>query len=209
MRARLIVTTIVMAGLALAVGAIALAGKPAAPDTSKYPDLRAVVPDHLNLVNQQQNEYLRFSNGIANTGAGPWAMRPENAARLDADDDRDPGDPLVQRAVPLRHAAEAERPVLHDPRRAGRVDLRVPPDAQPLAYGRRRPLRGAQGQPDRQRRRRELDQGRLLPPRPLQPRRQRADEREGVLGLLHELPGRLSRAGSTSTTRRPTASRST
>ena len=29
MRARLIVTTIVMAGLALAVGAIALAGKPA------------------------------------------------------------------------------------------------------------------------------------------------------------------------------------
>ena len=78
MRARLIVTTIVMAGLALAVGAIALAGKPAPPDTSKYPDLRAVVPDHLNLVNQQQNEFLRFSNGIANTGGGPWAMRPEN-----------------------------------------------------------------------------------------------------------------------------------
>ena len=78
MRARLIVTTIVAAGLALAVGAIALAGKPAAPDTSKYPDLRTVVPTHLNLVNQQQNEFLRFSNGIANTGGGPWAMRPEN-----------------------------------------------------------------------------------------------------------------------------------
>ena len=29
-------------------------------------------------MNQQQSEYLRFSNGIANTGAGPWAMRPEN-----------------------------------------------------------------------------------------------------------------------------------
>ena len=56
---------------------MALAGKPAPPDTSKYPDLRAVVPDHLNLVNQQQNEYLRFSNGIANTGGGPWAMRPD------------------------------------------------------------------------------------------------------------------------------------
>ena len=79
MRARLIVMTIVAGGLALAVGGtMALAGKPAAPDTSKYPDLRAVVPDHLNLVNQQQNEYLRFSNGIANTGPGPWAMRPEN-----------------------------------------------------------------------------------------------------------------------------------
>ena len=76
MRARLIVTTIVMGGLALAIGAIALAGKPA-PDMSKYPDLRTVVPDHLNLVNQQQNEYLRFSNGIANTGPGPWALRPD------------------------------------------------------------------------------------------------------------------------------------
>ena len=78
MRARLIVTTIVAGGFALAVVAIALAGKPAAPDTSKYPDLKTVVPTHLNLVNQQQNEYLRFSNGIANTGGGPWAMRPEN-----------------------------------------------------------------------------------------------------------------------------------
>jgi hypothetical protein len=77
MRARLIVTTIVMAGLALAVGAIALAGKPAPPNTSQYPDLRAVVPDHLNLVNQQQREFLRFSNGIANTGPGPWALRPD------------------------------------------------------------------------------------------------------------------------------------
>ena len=78
MRARLIVATIVAGGLALAVGGtIALAGKPA-PDTSKYPDLRTVVPAHLNLVNQQQNEYLRFSNGIANTGGGPWAMRPEH-----------------------------------------------------------------------------------------------------------------------------------
>ena len=63
-------------------------------DTSKYPDLRAVVPDHLNLVNQQQNEYLRFSNGIANTGAGPWAMRPENELGSTPDDDGDPGDPL-------------------------------------------------------------------------------------------------------------------
>jgi len=79
MRVRLIVATIVMGGFALALGAVALAGKPTPPvDMSKYPDLRTVVPDHLNLVNQQQNEYLRFSNGIANTGGGPWAMRPQN-----------------------------------------------------------------------------------------------------------------------------------
>jgi hypothetical protein len=43
-----------------------------------YPDLRTVVPTHLQLVNQQQRTILRFSNGIANTGAGPWRLRPEN-----------------------------------------------------------------------------------------------------------------------------------
>jgi hypothetical protein len=53
-------------------------GKPGGgADTSLYPDLRTVVPAHLNLVNQQ-HEYLRFSNGIANTGGGPWALRPEH-----------------------------------------------------------------------------------------------------------------------------------
>ena len=77
MKARLIVSTIVVGGVALAIGgAMALAGKPPS-NTSLYPDLRTVVPDHLNLVNQQQHEYLRFSNGIANTGPGPWALRPD------------------------------------------------------------------------------------------------------------------------------------
>jgi len=76
-KARLIVTTIIAGAAALALGAaIALAGKPSG-GTTLYPDLRTVVPAHLNLVNQQQKEILRFSNGIANTGAGPWALRPE------------------------------------------------------------------------------------------------------------------------------------
>jgi hypothetical protein len=79
MRARLIVTSVVAGGIALALGgAIALAGKPSTSSTALYPDLRTVVPTHLQLVNQQQRETLRFSNGIANTGGGPWAMRPEN-----------------------------------------------------------------------------------------------------------------------------------
>lgn len=57
-----------------------LAGKPAAPSgTALYPDLRTVVPQHLNLVNEHQRDILRFSNGIANTGGGPWALRPEPA----------------------------------------------------------------------------------------------------------------------------------
>jgi hypothetical protein len=75
-----VIFSLFLAG-ALTIVAAALAGKgggggTAAP-TTLYPDLRTVVPQHLNLVNQQQNEYLRFSNGIANTGGGPWAMRPD------------------------------------------------------------------------------------------------------------------------------------
>src|SRR5262245_57754111 len=41
------------------------------------PDLQTVVPQHLQIQNAQQRETLRFSNGIANTGAGAWRMRPE------------------------------------------------------------------------------------------------------------------------------------
>lgn len=41
------------------------------------PDMRTVVPRHLGVQNAHQREILRFSNGIANTGAGEWRMRPE------------------------------------------------------------------------------------------------------------------------------------
>jgi len=54
-------------------------GASAAPSVAGdlLPDLRTVVPTHLQLVNAGQQEILRFSNGIANTGPGPWALRPE------------------------------------------------------------------------------------------------------------------------------------
>jgi hypothetical protein len=62
---------------ALGTAAIVMAGKPAPTGTGLLPDLRTVVPAHLQLVNAHQRETLRFANGIANTGAGPWALRPE------------------------------------------------------------------------------------------------------------------------------------
>lgn len=40
------------------------------------PDMRTIVPQHLQLVNAHQREILRFSNGVANLGEGPWQMRP-------------------------------------------------------------------------------------------------------------------------------------
>ncbi len=42
-----------------------------------YPDLRTIVPHHLQLVNSHQRELLRFSNGFVNLGGGPLALRPD------------------------------------------------------------------------------------------------------------------------------------
>lgn len=47
------------------------------PDDALLPDMRTVVPQHVQVVNEHQRELIRFSNGVANTGAGDWRMRPE------------------------------------------------------------------------------------------------------------------------------------
>src|ERR671914_2968003 len=59
-----------------------LGGKPGSTGVGLLPDMRTVVPSHLQLVNEHQQETLRFSNGIANTGAGPWALRPDPPLEL-------------------------------------------------------------------------------------------------------------------------------
>ena len=77
MKHRLISLLVVLA-LAVILGTSAVAaGRKPAGNAGLLPDLRTVVPTHLNLVNEHQTDILRFSNGIANTGAGPWALRPE------------------------------------------------------------------------------------------------------------------------------------
>lgn len=55
------------------VAHLAAAGPAGAP---LLPDLQTVVPQQLQLVNAHKQELLRFSNGIANTGAGPLHLRP-------------------------------------------------------------------------------------------------------------------------------------
>jgi len=74
---RLVVLGVLLAVLpaAAAVATAAGGGKPGS--SALYPDIRTVVPAHLQLVNEHQRETLRFSNGIANTGPGPWALRPD------------------------------------------------------------------------------------------------------------------------------------
>jgi hypothetical protein len=74
---RLSLFLLTAAAIALGGAAVGQGGKTPAPPAGLLPDLQTVVPLHLQLVNQQQSEFLRFSNGIANTGAGTWALRPD------------------------------------------------------------------------------------------------------------------------------------
>ena len=85
MRRRLVVLLTGIAAITawLAVATGSFAAKPA--PAGLYPDLRAVIPQHVQLVNAGQQEWLRFSNGLANTGAGPWALRPEPPPALATD----------------------------------------------------------------------------------------------------------------------------
>ena len=64
--------------IAIVGGAIAAGGGSASDFSHLYPDLRTVVPTHVGIANTQQRDILRFSNGIANTGPGPWAIRAEH-----------------------------------------------------------------------------------------------------------------------------------
>lgn len=84
---RISVLVALAAIVAATAGALAVTGQAggdtASVDPALLPDLRAVVPRHLQLVNKQQQEILRFSNGIANTGGGPWALRPQHQLGLE------------------------------------------------------------------------------------------------------------------------------
>ncbi len=69
-----------MLAAALMLGGSSLeAGGGKIPAAAKLPDIRTVVPSHLQIVNPgtgEKRELLRFSNGVANLGDGPWRMRP-------------------------------------------------------------------------------------------------------------------------------------
>jgi hypothetical protein len=62
----------------LVLAASAAGGKAPTAGAGLYPDLRAAVPHHFTVQNNQQHEYLRFSNMVANTGAGDLRLRPEH-----------------------------------------------------------------------------------------------------------------------------------
>jgi hypothetical protein len=76
---RVLLFVLLALGATLVMALPSLGGKPGSSGVGLLPDMRTVVPSHLQLVNEHQRETLRFSNGIANTGAGPWALRPEPA----------------------------------------------------------------------------------------------------------------------------------
>lgn len=83
MRVRL--TGAALIALVAIVAMVVASGAPAGPkpggSPGLLPDLRTVVPLSLGIQNQQHREYLRFANGIANTGAGDWRLRPDPPPR--------------------------------------------------------------------------------------------------------------------------------
>lgn len=78
-RARRLALVAGAALLLLPAATIAAATSNAAPagPAAYYPDLQTVVPSHLQLVNKQQRDVLRFTNGFVNLGGGPLALRPD------------------------------------------------------------------------------------------------------------------------------------
>jgi hypothetical protein len=75
--ARILALVTVVATAVLLYALPGVAAKPPSGGPGLLPDLRTVVPLQLQIQNAGQQEILRFSNGIANTGAGPWALRPD------------------------------------------------------------------------------------------------------------------------------------
>jgi hypothetical protein len=66
---------------ALLLAALFLAAPLSVPAQSAsfglLPDIQTIVPKQLQIINAHQRELLRFSNGIVNTGAGHFRLRPE------------------------------------------------------------------------------------------------------------------------------------
>ncbi len=61
----------------LFVASSATGGKAPPTTAALYPDLQTAVPHKFTVQNNQQREYLRFANLIANTGQGDLRLHPE------------------------------------------------------------------------------------------------------------------------------------
>src|SRR5262245_54946289 len=68
--------SLVLAGYTLASDTYSASAAKPGSALAALPDLETVVPQHLQIQNSQQREFLRLSNGVANTGDGPLQMRP-------------------------------------------------------------------------------------------------------------------------------------
>ena len=126
MRARLIVTTIVVGGFALALGAIALAGKPTRAghvEVPRPPDRRPGSPEPRQPAAERVPPLLERHRQHGSRAVGDAASDRSGRRRRPRPSRRS----ARTLAVPLRDAAEAERPVLHGPLRAGRLEFEYHP----------------------------------------------------------------------------------
>ena len=171
-------TAVAVLGAAAITSLLAATAGSTATGPGLLPDLRTVVPAHMQIVNQQQRDLLRFSNGIANTGAGPLALRPETVGLVTngIQEIRDVNGNVVSE----RLASQYEFHPAHNHWHLGDValfEVRRGSPTGPVAVG-------------------QLDQGHVLPDR-LVPRSRATRQHEGprVLRLRDELPGDLGGLG--------------
>src|SRR5688572_33469387 len=77
-RGRLALLVVAISIPVLALAGSATGGPRPSGGAGLYPDLQTAAPHHFGVQNTQQHEYLRFSNLIANTGAGDLRLRPDH-----------------------------------------------------------------------------------------------------------------------------------
>ena len=150
-----------------------------------YPDLRAANPHHFTVQNNQQREFLRFSNMVANTGAGDLILRPEHDTVANVTTGYQEIENAAGAIIDDQAVSEFVFHPAHNHWHLTAValfEIRKAPTTGAAAAGAtsRRPV----GQDD------------LLPDRRHQARRPVQDARTALLGLLpRRAPGHLGRLG--------------
>jgi len=78
--------SLALVATSVVVAPVALAGKPPAPPAIVYPNIIEAIPDHLQIQNTQQREWLRFSTTHINIGEGNLQVRGGDPVACSIDD---------------------------------------------------------------------------------------------------------------------------
>src|SRR5262245_40988492 len=81
-----VTATLALLAAATALAPVSLGGKPGSGPAIVYPDIIEAIPDHLQVQNTQQHEWLRFSTTHINIGNGNLQIRGGQPVACSIDD---------------------------------------------------------------------------------------------------------------------------